>query len=312
MQLRPFLVPLLLLNFAGGSVAFLLLAEPPAPPVRPKPSHEKVSTADTAISKATPDLVAGLSREIADVPLPNQLRNVSPEGVTAPQITAPLTRVAPSKRYLELKDPPVKALPDGPLELRRPQVLDAGTLRTEDLTVRIAYVNALKADETCVSRLGGLWPCGARARTALRGLVRIYTITCDKVDDLGPREISAVCSRRTISLGSWLVQYGWADPSEDAPEEYRELAQAARDQKIGKWQSEWRVEPSTEPSAELRNETNLEDLLPGLADLDLGSDSPEPYNPFDIPADTDVTQPSNFGADPIAPATRLQDLPPLR
>lgn len=278
MKLRPFLVPIILLTASGGLVAFLLLAEPPKPQ-----DSNATSTAVVPSSPSqnnAPTSGAGTLTELANTsedtaaPNPDDIRDVSPEGVTAPSVSGDLKRVEPSERYLELKNPPIEEIPDGPLELRRVQVLDSGHIKSERLTVKLAHIESLKLDETCLSRLGGTWPCGARARTFLRGLIRQLKITCEKIEDLGPHQILATCQRGKIDLSARLVRYGWADPTPDAPVHFPGLAQTAKDQKIGKWQAEWLNElPQSDWTLdEDAPLPGLEELAPEIVEWSLRND----------------------------------------
>eukprot|EP00903_Cladosiphon_okamuranus_P001165 g1163.t1 len=270
MNFRPFLVPVLVLTASGGLLAWLLLADPPEAPqetaavARPSETTPAAS-ANTDLPSTSPGEQALVTAPApaAAAPLPDDIRNVSPDGVSAPRVDGSLKRIEPSKRYLELKDPPIEPIPDGPLELVRVQVLDGGRLKSDRLLVKLAHIAPLDLEETCVSRLGGNWPCGARARTFLRGLIRQFKVTCEKIEDTGPQQILATCNRGSFDLSKRLVRYGWADPAEDAPEEFFELAAAAKEKKVGKWQSEWLAELP-------RNnwEGNPEDPLPGLEDLE--------------------------------------------
>ena len=279
MKLRPLITPAIVLTTAGGLLAWLLLADPPSvqdqqvaagsitsaaeetsepaktPEPAPQSSPPQAQTQKPAQTQSEPVVVAA-------APLPNDIRNVSPEGVSAPQVQGDLKRIEPSKRYLELKDPPIEPVPDGPLELMRVQVLDGGRIKSDRLTVTLAHIVPLKSDETCVSRLGGTWPCGARARTFLRGLVRQLKVVCEKIEETGPQQILATCTRGSMDLSKRLVRYGWADPAPDAPADFMELAEKARDRKVGKWQSEWLNEL---PTSEL--ETEVPSALPGLEEL---------------------------------------------
>lgn len=269
MKLRPLITPAIVLTTAGGLLAWLLLSDPPsvqkeqvtAGSVAPSPSEagEPVKTGETA-SQVPPTQSEPVV--VATAPRPADIRNVSPEGVSAPKVNGDLKRIEPSKRYLELKDPPVEPIPDGPLEFMRVQVLDGGRIKSDRLTVTLAHIVPLKSDETCVSRLGGTWPCGARARTFLRGLVRQLKVVCHKIEDTGPQQILATCSRGSMDLSRRLVRYGWADPAPDAPEDLFELAEKAKERKVGKWQSEWLNEL---PTTEL--ETEIPSALPGLEEL---------------------------------------------
>ncbi|CTQ55832.1 hypothetical protein LP7551_04379 [Roseibium album] len=278
MKLRPLLVPAILLTASGGLLAWLMFAEPPQPSERSAADTELVAKStpentSTAIAAETPT-----ERAVAAAPNPDDIRDVSPEGVTAPSVNGGLKRVEPSERYLELKNPPIEAIPDGPLELRRVQVLDSGHIKSDRLTVKLAHIDPLTLDETCLSRLGGSWPCGTRARTFLRGLIRQFKITCEKIEDLGPHQILANCFRGKVELSARLVRYGWADPASDAPKRFKKLAQTAKENKIGKWQSEWL---SDLPVSDWENRdepllSGLEDLAPEIVEWSLRSDLEQP------------------------------------
>jgi endonuclease YncB( thermonuclease family) len=284
MKLRPLLVPAILLTVSGGLFAWLLLADPPQPSDKSAANtglFAKTAPGNSAHGTATgtPGDLAGRTQAPA-APNPDDIRDVSPEGVTAPSVSGGLKRVEPSERYLELKNPPIEEIPNGPLELRRVQVLDSGHIKSERLTVKLAHIDPLTLDETCLSRLGGSWPCGTRARTFLRGLIRQFKITCEKIEDLGPHQILASCHRGKIDLGARLVRYGWADPALDAPDRFKKLAQTAKEKKIGKWQSEW-LNDLPVSDWENRDEpllSGLEDLAPEIVEWSLRSDleqSPE-------------------------------------
>lgn len=195
----------------------------------PKPSGNQNST--IAQTQTLDDPV--------NAPLPETIRDVSPAGVSAPNVDGALVRIDPSERYLELKDPPVEPVPSGDFDLVRSKVLDGGRLLSENLVIQLAYIEPLDPKAMCLSRLGGDWPCGARAKTFLQGLVRQFKISCEKIDQTGPREVIAVCQRGKIDLSKRLIEYGWANASDSAPAEYKNLAEAAKQKRIGKWQSEW-------------------------------------------------------------------------
>ena len=291
MKLRPLLVPALLLTASGGLVAWLLLSDPPkvdetSDAERAAGSGElRLSDAQQPAADALPP--TSTQQDVATAaPLPGNIRNVSPEGVTAPRVSGNLKRIEPSKRYLELKNPPVEPIPDGPLELRRIQVLNSGHLKSGQLTVTLAHIQPLKREETCVSRLGGTWPCGARAQTFLQGLIRQFKVTCEKIEELGPQEVLASCKRGKIDLASRLVRYGWADVAPGAPEELVNLALAAKEKKIGKWQSEWLAELSVSswddnPGVPL---PGLEELTPEIVEWSLPTE-PEQLDDQTLPPD---------------------------
>ena len=240
MSLRSLALPLLLIGSAAGAVAWLLIAEPPPLPVQVNANDQ---TADVSISRET-DAGHGngpnsRTDNVPEVPLPSEIRDVSPDGVSAPSITAPLKRIAPSQSYIDSKTLKAEPPADDKLRLKRPTVIAAGTLQTPDLTVRFANIEALAPETTCPTDDGSSWPCGARARTALRGLIRIFSVDCEKVSDIAPREISAVCFRRNADIAAWLIEYGWAVPLRDAPERYHELARQAEENRRGQWRTVW-------------------------------------------------------------------------
>ncbi|GAB4522159.1 MAG: hypothetical protein Tsb0019_23900 [Roseibium sp.] len=273
MRFRPFLMPVLVVAASGGLVGWLLLAEPPDIPLEgsAQPATSASAQAAGQSEPAVADAEEPSAQVTAAAPRPEDIRDVSPEGVSAPRVEGNLKRVEPSKRYLELKDPPVEPIPDGPMELVRVQVPDGGHLRSERLTITLAHIKPLKLDETCLSRLGGHWPCGARARTFLRGLVRQFKVICEKIEETGPQQIVATCTRGKFDLSKRIVRYGWAEASDDAPAEIVELAEAARSKKIGKWQAEWLSELPRggwdgDPDASL---PGMEDLEPEIVEWSL-------------------------------------------
>jgi len=277
MKFRPLLVPALVLTASGGLLGWLLLADPPNVTDRPADAGVTQNTVTTPAGPPADGQPTSLvaAEPVAPAPLPDDIRNVSPDGVSAPRVDGSLKRIEPSERYLELKNPPVEPIPDGPLQLVRVQVLDGGRIRSDRLTVSLAHIVPLDVEEMCLSRLGGNWPCGARARTFLRGLIRQFKVTCEKIAETGPRQILATCNRGKFDLSKRLVRYGWADPAEDAPEEYFALAAQAKEKKIGKWQSEWlealpRNDWEAAPDASL---PGLDELEPEIVEWSLRTNS---------------------------------------
>lgn len=300
MKLRPFLVPVLLLTAFAGVVAWLLLAEPPSPPdaqlaeaLRPGISDPAEAMVESSTDDKTPQTLQTAGDTAA--PLPDNIRDVSPDGVSAPDVDGGLTRIEPSERYQELINPPVEPVPDGPLELRRVQVLDGGRIKSGKLVVTLAHIEPIKLDETCVARQGGLWPCGTRARTFLRGLIRQFKVTCEKLAETGPQQIVATCKRGKIDLSTRMVRYGWAEPAAGAPEGFEDFALLAEQRKLGKWKDEWQVAAprsnwEADPDAPL---PGLEDLAPEIVEWSQSTDTDPAGQPF-------------FGAEPDIPGVLPQ------
>ena len=202
----------------------------------------------------------GPAEKTSKAPLPNQIRNVSPEGVTTPDVGGTLTRIAPSERLQELLNPAAEPLPDGIMEIVAPTVVDGGHLKTGQITIQLAaYRTAGPLTRFASPALAASGHAASGPEAFCRAWFRRFKIVCEKADELGPREILATCTRGKINLGKRLVRHGWADPLENAPDDYRELAALAREKKRGKWQSDW-LEELPPPSADLLPEAGLPDL----------------------------------------------------
>jgi endonuclease YncB( thermonuclease family) len=274
MKIRPLLIPIGVISAFSGAVAWLVLADPPTiPDVSNDGTPEPKASAGAPDSPETDLQIAAAqpSGRQPAAPIPEDIRNVSPEGVSAPEVTGNLKRIAPSERFLELMNPPVEPIPDGPLELIRVEVPDGGHLKSDRLVVTLAHIDPLPLDATCETELGASWPCGTRARTFLRGLVRRLKVTCSKEHELGPQSILAECQRGNIDLSTQLVRFGWANVTEDAPDNLRELAELAKSGKIGQWQSEWDTGlPENNWTGQTQlDQIGLEELAPDVIDWSL-------------------------------------------
>ncbi|ADZ71682.1 thermonuclease family protein [Polymorphum gilvum] len=191
-----------------------------------------------ALSQAAVQPEIGIAEAPPDdpAPLPQQIRNVSPEGASPPPVTGTLKRIAPDERLLSPSQ--FAKMPDTTVTLKRPVVRDAGVLVAGSLVVHLAHIVAPAVETQCTSTQGDPWPCGARARTELQRVIRLLAVECEKTADLGDGEIVAVCRRNRIDLGAWLLRNGWATPAPDAPAGYRDLETGARQARAGMWRSE--------------------------------------------------------------------------
>ncbi|GGB51142.1 membrane protein [Roseibium aquae] len=267
MRLHPLVMPVLVLCASAAALGWLLFVPPPAVPdheERGRAADLQPLSSPAHSSPAGQEADTGSLAAQSAAPIPGMLRNVSPDGVTPPPVSGPLTRVAPSEAYLENRNPPRPPVPPGPLEFSRVQVLDAGTIDTGDILVRIAHVTPLGADQSCRTDSGDTWPCGARARTAMRGLLRQLKIECEKIDETGPGEITATCQRGRIDLGEWLVRYGWATPAETAPPGFADVEREARERKLGQWKADG-LDPLADPVTidSLADIPDLPDIIAG-------------------------------------------------
>jgi endonuclease YncB( thermonuclease family) len=117
-----------------------------------------------------------------------------------------------------------------PTLLPRPVVVNGGSFRVGSGTVRLTGI------EPPTERCGAaLWPCGARARTALRALVRSRSITCTVPGDFQAKEetLESACSLGSTDIGHWLVAHGWARAKAGGP--YVEAEEKARTAQVGLW-----------------------------------------------------------------------------
>lgn len=191
------------------------------------------------------------------------VRNVSPPGVAVPQVTAPLQRVEPI-RPQAARQTEAAALPERSFHIIRPLALENATLKSGKLTLELAHVAGMPASETCETASGQIWPCGARALTALRSLLRSHRLDCEPVQvqaQMPEGPLPATCRKGPVDLGLWLVQQGWARAAGDAPEAYAAAEAEARQAHLGQWQVD-DFEPLPQTSAE--SAQPLENL-PGLA-----------------------------------------------
>jgi endonuclease YncB( thermonuclease family) len=153
----------------------------------------------------------------------DDIRYVEGAGIVATRIDGPLTR-APSAVVV-----PEAAAPDGPKPTlyRLVVIEDADTVNLRSHTVQLANVAGPAADEMCTNASGAVWPCGMRARTALRRLVRSRALECLDLPSPEGAPARATCSAAGEDLSTWLVEHGWARPTNDAPDDLKALHAAA-------------------------------------------------------------------------------------
>ena len=138
-----------------------------------------------------------------------------------------------------------KAATPAPRETKRyfkVKVLDAGTLQagppTEAVVIRLEGIDTYEADETCKTKSGKTWPCGAKARAALTLFIRSRAVTCTVPQGAASNDLAARCSVMDQDLSTWLVRRGWATPQRDSEVELAKALDAAKTEKLGLWQAE--------------------------------------------------------------------------
>ncbi|MGH2340029.1 thermonuclease family protein [Segnochrobactraceae bacterium EtOH-i3] len=219
---------------AIGLAAVWYLVEPPEdiPPTTPAPAVAdagKIGPGPTdgpapAPVTLAPETGIGKSRAIAggEAILP------------APEYHGPLVRAdAPAK-------PPPPEKPPEDIVLSRVQIDIPGQLRAGKQTVHLSGIRSPQLDKVCRDESGRLWPCGVQARSALRAFIGSRRVSCTPpvpLADGRPDESVASCSLGEQDLAEWLIAQGWAEPGDDAPENFSALADEARERHAGLWQS---------------------------------------------------------------------------
>ncbi len=183
---------------------------------------------------------------------PGSLRNVGGNRTPPPPVTTPLKRVA----HVKMPRKPTPSLAKG-LVLYRPVAVDGATLRAKKRRISLHHVQPVPLSTTCPSEDGERWPCGIRARTALRAFIRQKRVTCANVKTVQSDEYAASCSVGKHNLATWLIENGWAKVGRDAPGTLKEIAARARRAGRGIWRSR-QVQLNGEETATLVN--SWEDL----------------------------------------------------
>jgi endonuclease YncB( thermonuclease family) len=157
--------------------------------------------------------------------VPPPSRDVTPPGVTpAPGGEGPLTR--------EVVPPP----PPEAARWRRfhlPVTLDSATFLVNGMTIAISGVEAPLVTGTCETDAGEIWPCGRIALFSLRKFLKGRDVECYFPSPGDAKQVIAPCRVGATDLGEWLVQDGWATPTDMATDAYRTAADTARCRRLG-------------------------------------------------------------------------------
>jgi endonuclease YncB( thermonuclease family) len=293
---------------SGGMLRGLVSSEngdgalPPAPAAAPGATANAATEPEAQAQPAPLPQAASPAAPVAppqvvqlpDAPNPSSIRNVTPSDILPPpRVSGPLKRVASQVPKLPEREIPTE------ITFHQPLVIDAGSFRTKQLTIRLAGIDAPLLEETCPSRLGGTWPCGMRARTALRGLVRRHAITCDGMQDTPAGVVLAQCRKQGTDLAAWMVAQGWARPGEGAGEDLLAASEAAREARRGIWQLDGPAPLSPFPS--LSADEAQDDDTPADEDTpEATADAPSPLDPDRRPgADADPARALSLDLPPV-------------
>ncbi|WP_108662379.1 hypothetical protein [Acuticoccus kandeliae] len=162
----------------------------------------------------------------------DDVRYLNQDGIVSLQPDGPLTR---AESTVVIPPPPGPE----PTLYRLVVIESAGTINARSHMMRLAYVDAPGAEEICTTSAGREWPCGRRARTALRRLVRRRAVECLDLEKApvnadgtpaarGSTPRLATCTVADTDLSRWLLEQGWATPATNAPEAFANLAADAK------------------------------------------------------------------------------------
>jgi len=192
--------------------------------------RQQVQPQKAADALAAPHVIATPPVPTTTEPVRRNIRNVTPPGILqAPSIETDTIARLPAK--LAPKPPP---RPLEPVLLSRPIIFVAGVLKSGNTTVRIAGIDPLAFDASCVAANGPPWPCGAFAKTAFQRFIRQRTIACEPTVSLNSQQETVTsCTVGGVDLATWLIEGGWAMPAD--PLDHQEALAGARADRRGQW-----------------------------------------------------------------------------
>lgn len=158
-------------------------------------------------------------------------RLVVAAGIVPPNLGAgPIERIEARTPLGELGlAAPPRRKQRGPL-LHRPVAVESAVIEAGGRRIAIAGALSLAPEQVCDVE-GMSWPCGARARTALRLWLRGRALECDLPKEPGEGDVVAPCRLAGQDAGRWLVANGWARAAPGGP--YEEAERTARESRKG-------------------------------------------------------------------------------
>lgn len=214
----------------------------PATP-QPAPTETAATTPVANPAPAASDTASAAgSRDVSPpAATPQPLGEAQPRPTDGAAADAKATTPKPSAAELAAAAiaaaPADKGSGDAPRRFPRVVVEDAGTLKYDDTIIHLAGVVAPAAGETCKDAAGTAWPCGNRAKTALRSMIRFRTVECRSVGAAEAGGFTARCTVAGDDLSLWLVEQGWARATADADRAFQDKAEAAKKAKRGLWRA---------------------------------------------------------------------------
>jgi endonuclease YncB( thermonuclease family) len=166
-------------------------------------------------------------------PPPQSARAVAPSLIAPPPVEREmLVRAEPRDPLgpLGQAQPPRKKQREGGNLLFNPVATASARFEAMGYEVAIAGTQSIDPAETCTYK-GTAWPCGIRARTAVRLWLRGRALACDIPPGSDEDAIVVGCRLGKDDVGAWLVTNGWAHAAKGGP--YVEAEAKAREAGLG-------------------------------------------------------------------------------
>ena len=120
------------------------------------------------------------------------------------------------------------------------RVIDGDTIVVDGIRIRLEGIDAPESSQTCLTRTGQTWPCGARASAVLARLVHDRNVVCtDRGLDRYQRTL-ATCWADNVEINAEMVRLGFAWAFVRYSTAYVGLEAAARIARAGIWDGEAR------------------------------------------------------------------------
>ena len=146
-------------------------------------------------------------------PLAQPARPVEPDIVAPPPIDyATLVRAAPRNPLSDLATALPPESKEGGTLLYRPLMTASAEFEAMGYRVAISGTESIGLDEKCTYERT-IWPCGIRARAAVRMWLRGRALACDVPAEPERGVIAVECRLGAQDVGAWLVSNGWARAS---------------------------------------------------------------------------------------------------
>lgn len=119
-------------------------------------------------------------------------------------------------------------------------VVDGDTIEMTGTRIRLLGIDAPESAQQC-QREGQPWACGTEATATLHEILASQPLECrSEGTDMYGRTL-ATCRNAVFDLGQEMVRRGMALPSSDAPPEYSQAQEIARQLRYGLWSAEFQT-----------------------------------------------------------------------